>query len=80
MGFGMMDGGWDIDPLEYKNENYELWRCRDGTTVEVTAMETSHIRNVVAMILEDRFNREWIESYGDIWLEVLEAELERRHE
>ena len=50
-----------------------IWICKDGRRMRITEMETSHIRNAIAMI--ERSVKGWRRSY----LERLRLELEIRN-
>ena len=66
-----------IDDWIYRDKIREeaktrIWRCRDGRTISVWKMETQHIKNVLAILKDDK---------TDImhpWIVVFEKELKRR--
>lgn len=41
-------------------------------------MKTDHIKNCINKIERDEFNSEWLERYGQEWLDIFEAEIENR--
>lgn len=85
----------DNDDFEdYEPELYNTWITQDGRVIPIKDMSTSHIKNCIKMINNNRptpqhmltdaaqdladIEFESSVEYIDTWLEVFQAEIERR--
>lgn len=56
-----------------------IWTQKDGTLIAVEDMETRHIQNCIRM-LERQNERYGADGLREVWIEVFDKELRRRHE
>jgi hypothetical protein len=75
--------GWDGYTLgetdygpEYDTHRYTIWVSRDGVETPVYEMSDSHITAILHMF--DSWS--YLNAYWDGWRDVLETELEHRHD
>jgi hypothetical protein len=79
MGFGREEEVWEEDLL-VDSMDLSNWSDRKGKIHKISEMKVSHIRNCLRMIFTGRFNKEWLDRFGDDWNGAFEAELMRRGE
>ena len=58
--------------------DFSIWVDKDGVEHKVTEMRYGHIKSIITMINQSRFNAHWLILFGTEWHKALKAELTRR--
>ena len=60
--------------------NFEYWTDKKGNRHKLKDMRSSHIKNILRMLDQGRFNADWSQQYGASWRAAFTQELEFRGE
>lgn len=70
---------WDYydDGIDY---NKKYWTTRDGKTIEIELMETSHIKNTINLLKRnlEKINEPEYKNYIEFKIDELKRELKKR--